>query len=136
MPKLLINKRVAEIPEGGPSGGPWMPLATLEKETGWELKPEGACFENDCVPLPAGVEPDFVRDGWFNFGALASHMSLPVAHDDETGSWCIGESGINRQAALETLTAPDFTLPDQHGVEHQLSDYRGKKVFLVSWASW
>ena len=26
--------------------------------------------------------------------------------------------------------APDFTLPDQNGVEHRLSDYRGKKVIL------
>ena len=27
-------------------------------------------------------------------------------------------------------TAPDFTLPDQNGVEHTLSDYRGQKVVL------
>lgn len=26
--------------------------------------------------------------------------------------------------------APDFTLPDQNGEEHSLSDYRGKKVVL------
>ena len=26
--------------------------------------------------------------------------------------------------------APDFTLPDQNGVEHALSDYRGQKVVL------
>lgn len=26
--------------------------------------------------------------------------------------------------------APDFTLPDQDGKEHSLSDYRGKKVIL------
>lgn len=26
--------------------------------------------------------------------------------------------------------APDFTLPDQDGVNHSLSDYRGKKVIL------
>ncbi len=27
-------------------------------------------------------------------------------------------------------TAPDFTLPDQNGTLHSLSDYRGKKVIL------
>ena len=32
---------------------------------------------------------------------------------------------------LETGTkAPDFTLPDQNGENHRLSDYRGKKVIL------
>ena len=32
--------------------------------------------------------------------------------------------------------APDFTLPDLEGRQHSLSDYRGRKVFLASWASW
>lgn len=29
-----------------------------------------------------------------------------------------------------------FTLPDLEGRPHALVDYRGKKVFLVFWASW
>ena len=28
------------------------------------------------------------------------------------------------------IQAPDFELPDQDGVMHKLSDYRGKKVIL------
>lgn len=32
--------------------------------------------------------------------------------------------------------APDFTLTDQFGEEHTLSDYRGKVVFLNFWATW
>ena len=30
----------------------------------------------------------------------------------------------------ENIIAPDFTLPDENGVEHKLSDYRGKPVLL------
>ncbi len=30
----------------------------------------------------------------------------------------------------ENITAPNFTLPDENGVEHKLSDYRGKPVLL------
>lgn len=30
----------------------------------------------------------------------------------------------------ENLPAPDFALPDENGVEHRLSDYRGKPVLL------
>ena len=32
--------------------------------------------------------------------------------------------------------APDFTLTDQFGTEHTLSDYQGKTVFLNFWATW
>jgi thiol-disulfide isomerase/thioredoxin len=33
-------------------------------------------------------------------------------------------------------TAPDFTLTDLSGKQHKLSDYRGKDVMLVFWATW
>ena len=32
--------------------------------------------------------------------------------------------------------APDFTLPDADGTPRTLSQLRGKKVFLATWASW
>jgi peroxiredoxin len=32
--------------------------------------------------------------------------------------------------------APDFTLTDIDGAPHKLSDYRGKDVILVFWATW
>ena len=34
------------------------------------------------------------------------------------------------------IPAPDFTLTDQYGKIHSLSQYRGKVVFLNFWASW
>ncbi len=34
------------------------------------------------------------------------------------------------------IAAPDFTLVDQYGNEHTLSDYKGKTVFLNFWATW
>ncbi|ROR30478.1 cytochrome c-type biogenesis protein [Mobilisporobacter senegalensis] len=36
----------------------------------------------------------------------------------------------------EKIPAIDFTLKDQYGKEHTLSDYKGKVVFLNFWASW
>ncbi|MCR5476287.1 MAG: redoxin domain-containing protein [Lachnospiraceae bacterium] len=38
--------------------------------------------------------------------------------------------------ARDLIPAPDFTLTDQYGVTHTLSDYRGKLVFLNFWATW
>ena len=34
------------------------------------------------------------------------------------------------------MTAPDFSLPDLEGKTRQLSDYRGKVIFLNFWATW
>jgi cytochrome c biogenesis protein CcmG/thiol:disulfide interchange protein DsbE len=34
------------------------------------------------------------------------------------------------------MSAPDFSLPDLQGKKQQLSDYRGKVVFLNFWATW
>ncbi len=136
MPVLLIEGRRADLPPAPFSGGPWAPVAALHELSGWELKPEGACLGDLCVPLPPGRELEFVRDGWFNLGALAAHLSQPVVYDAGTAAWCIGEAAATRAAELDSLVAPDFRLPDWQGVEHQLSDYRGRRVFLVSWASW
>ena len=48
----------------------------------------------------------------------------------------LGEAAADRSRKLESLEAPDFTLPDIEGKLHSLSDFRGKKVFLATWASW
>lgn len=63
-------------------------------------------------------------------------MDLPLAHDASTATWVLGESAASRSAQLQSLEAPDFTLPDLAGQRHSLAEQRGKKVLLVSWASW
>lgn len=130
---LLINGLVSPLES---DGEPWLPVDSLERLAGWELKPEGACQDERCVPIPRGREAEFVRDGRFNIAALARYLGQPVLHDEPTGTWLIGESAEVRASNLRSLQAPDFTLPDFKGVSHSLSDYRGRKVFLVSWASW
>jgi peroxiredoxin len=48
----------------------------------------------------------------------------------------LGIGAEARNAALGGVEAPDFALPDLAGRTHRLSDYRGQKVFLTTWASW
>ncbi|MGL5677628.1 MAG: cytochrome c biogenesis protein CcdA [Cellulosilyticaceae bacterium] len=36
----------------------------------------------------------------------------------------------------QVIMAPDFTLQDQYGNTHTLSEYKGKTVFLNFWATW
>ena len=60
----------------------------------------------------------------------------PVAVDPEEGAAYLGVPARARAAALASLEAPDFTLPDLDGRLHSLSGHRGKKVLLVAHASW
>lgn len=46
------------------------------------------------------------------------------------------ESTENKNSSEEVFPAIDFTLTDQFGNEHTLSDYKGKTVFLNFWATW
>jgi hypothetical protein len=113
----------------------WLAPAELRAATGWELKPEGACRDDVCVPVPPGAQ--LARAGGaVDLVALAALLSRPVVHEDTEHVWLVGEAAEERRAALESLEAPDFALPDLSGTVHRLSDYRGRKVFLVAWASW
>ena len=49
-----------------------------------------------------------------------------------------GETGGQAQEDAESpvVPAPDFTLTDQFGNSHTLSDYEGQTVFLNFWATW
>jgi hypothetical protein len=114
----------------------WCPARDAEVATGWEAKPEGLCQGPTCVPLPAGREREFVRDGRINLAALWRHLGQPVLHSDHGDVWILARSAGDRAAAIASLAAPDFALPDVAGRVHRLSDYRGMKVLLVTWASW
>ena len=100
----------------------------LERRTGWAIKPEGACKEDHCVPLPSrGQGPVDVR-------ILAARLGMPLLHDQAHNVWCLGpESGGQ---VLSSAVAPDITLPDLEGKPFTLHSLRGQKVSLVAWASW
>jgi hypothetical protein len=115
----------------------WLSEADLFAATGWERKPQGLCRGERCVPLPPNRTEEFVAsDGRFNLAAFARYLDAPVVHDDGASVWLVGEAARSRRDALRSLEAPDFRLPDLDGTFHSLSDYRGKKVLLLTWASW
>jgi len=91
--------------------------------TGWEIKPEGACKGDVCVPLP---------DGW-SVTRAAERLGMALVRDDEMGMWALGPEAIGGRA-LATAQAPELVLPDIDGNEFRLSSLLGQKVVLVSWA--
>jgi hypothetical protein len=114
----------------------WLDALEMAAISGWAKKPEGFCKGEICVPVPPSREAEFVAGGRSNLAALAELMGQPIVKDDAFRVWSIGESAAERKRALTSLDAPDFALPDASGATHRLSQYRGKKVLLASWASW
>ena len=63
----------------------------------------------------------------------------PAAPQDGTASGGAQEdaSGAQEESGeIPVIPAPDFTLTDQYGETHTLSDYQGQTVFLNFWATW
>jgi len=114
----------------------WLTANDLEEVTGWLLKPEGLCKEDACVPLSPGLLEKLVDGDEINASGLWTALERPVLHDNAYATWMLGEGAQDRSRQLESLVAPDFSLPDIDGNLHSLSDYRGKKVMIASWASW
>jgi hypothetical protein len=93
--------------------------------TGWEIKAEGACKGEICVPL--GLRDDF------DVLATAERLRMAVVHDAAQGLWALGPESLGDRA-LVTAQAPELVLPDHGGNEFNLSSLHGRKVAIVSWA--
>ena len=136
MVTILHEQQQTEVtPLHRDGDGLWLDKADLERATGFALKPEGLCRDAICVPVPKGRHA-FADDTAIDVAGFWRYLGHPVAHDERRLVWALGVGAGARRQALDTLEAPDFTLPDLDGRAHALSDYRGKKVFLASWASW
>lgn len=129
MTKILTPTDEFEI---ATKGGLWMSAAAAERVTGWTLKPEGMCRAELCVLLPV----DAVKDREVDVEAFWKKLGGPVVASDARDVFALGAPAEERNSALEGLAAPDFTLPDIDGKPRRLSELRGKKVFLATWASW
>ena len=141
-PAVIYDDIAVEIDSAETEAGHlWLATDDLVRATRFELKPQGVCRDQKCFPLSQDSRQELVRNGsdktWFNLTAFAQLMHQPVAHENigDFSAWYFGLRSDQCQE-LASLQAPDFTLPDIDGKLHSLSDFRGKKVFLVTWASW
>ena len=103
--------------------------AELAAHTGWELKPEGACKGDRCVPMPAARE-----DGAIDARVVAERLSMALVADERHGLWALGPEAGGR--VLASARMPELELPDRHGRPFSLSSLRGTRVVMVAWASW
>ena len=128
---VLYNDHAAKLDKVRPDGKDlWVRAADLPRINEFELKPEGACRADMCIPVAKNM-----KDGeWFNLTGFAGKLGEAVVAD--SGVWSFGEIPVVRGNFYNTRIAPDFAVPDRQGRLVHLSDFRGKKVLVVTWASW
>jgi hypothetical protein len=137
MVTVIHEERVTEIAGARAAGDAlWLSSADVTRATGWALRPEGLCRRDTCVQIPRGRESELVQGEALDIAGVWRLAGHPVVRDGSGRTWVLGSGASERARALRSLEAPDFTLPDLHGRMHTLSEHRGRKVLLVTWASW
>jgi hypothetical protein len=97
------------------------------RATGWELKPEGLCRGEVCVPA-RDLDRSVV-----DLGAVADalHRSFVVSLDGGVAAFAGDPMSSGMRASIDELE-----LPDLDGNVVRMSDFAGRKRLLIAWASW
>ena len=106
----------------------------LADALGWELKPEGLCRGDVCVPVRDRAVLFQGED--LDLSAVAATLGRPAVVDAAAGIVAVAMDAEGRRQALDSLHAPSFVLDDLDGHPHQLEEWRGQKKLLVAFASW
>jgi hypothetical protein len=110
----------------------WIRTRDLPRVNGFEVKPQGACRADVCIPIPKTMR----HGDWFDLTEFAKKVGQSVVADTAARVWSFGEIQALRGSFLTSRVAPDVTIPDRRGQPVTLSNFHGKKVLLVTWASW
>jgi len=110
----------------------WVRKSDLPRINEFEVKPQGACRADVCIPIPKSM----TSGAYFNLTAFAKKVGQAAVADPGVRLWSFGEIPVVRGSFLESRMAPDVVVPDRAGKPVSLSRFRGKKVLLVTWASW
>ena len=101
---------------------------------GWELKPQGLCRDDECVPVHDRAALFVGTD--LDLAAVAAALGRAAVVDAEAGIVAVAMDAGGRRDALDSLRAPSFVLDDLDGRPHQLEEWQGRKKLLVAFASW
>lgn len=115
-------------------GRPTVPAASLPVAIGWDLKPEGLCRGDVCVPVRdrASLGPGDSVD----LLAVAAALGMQAVCDPEAGVVAIAPGAPALRQSIEQMQAPAFALPDLDGTTRSLDDFAGQKKMLLTFSSW
>jgi len=133
-PITVITEDVASV--DGDVVGTMVRVAptTLPAAIGWELKPEGLCRDDVCVPVRN--RDRLVVDGDLDLAAVAEALGRRIVIDTDERVAAMALPSEERRRALRDHVAPPFTLPDLDGTPHSLEEWHGRKKLLIAFSSW
>lgn len=120
-----LSKYQTESSQGQSSGQPQQSSALDEGQAAQPTTPAAGGQAAQDTPGSSQSGQDAAGTGSSQSGQTADAADAAGQESEEAGS-----------DANPLLPALDFTLTDQYGNTHTLSDYKGKTVFLNFWATW
>lgn len=111
-----------------------LPPPALGDAIGWELKPQGLCRDDVCVPVRDGEE--LTVDGAIDLAAVARVLQRPFVVDEKACVAVVGASAVQRHEERAGLRVRDFALGTVGGEAVHWSSFGRKKKLLFAWASW
>jgi hypothetical protein len=136
-PRGLVRPALTvQLDNVGPGSGLLVSPADLTRLNGFERKPQGACFEELCIPLNETVLKQQADATWLDLEAFANLLEQPFVADRAAGVWSFGEIPQKRSRTLDNAQAPEFEVTDRAGQVWRLADLKGKKALIVTWSSW
>ena len=133
---VLYQGRAITLSETGKGDNLLIKPEDLARINGFELKPEGACYADMCVPLNDKLLPTREGEQWFDLTVFADLLGQAYVVDREAGVWSFAEIPAKRRNMMVDAMAPDFEVNDRKGNVVRMADLKGKKALIVTWSSW
>lgn len=130
----VLQDEQREVSGGVTNGRAVVDAAELQAALGWELKPEGLCQADVCVPV--ADQAALMVDEQIDLGAVASALGASSIVDVDQRAIAISAPSTNRRGVVRGAQAPELVLRNIDDEAVSLADFRGRKTLLVAFASW
>jgi hypothetical protein len=133
---VLYQGKKVTLSETGNGDGLLISPEDLPSINGFELKPQGACYADMCVPMNEHLLVEQGGKQWFDLAAFADLLGQPYVVDKDANVWSFAEIPARRDSMMVDGMAPDFEVIDRAGKVIRMTDLKGKKALIVTWSSW
>ena len=105
---VLYQGKAVTLSDTGNGEGLLIRPEDLSRVNGFELKPEGACFKDMCIPMNEDLLVEQDGRQWFDLTAFADLLGQPYVADRESRVWSFAEIPAKREGMLVNAMAPEF----------------------------